>query len=99
VLGRWLLRAPEVLLLDEPTRGVDIGARAEIHGLIRGFADKGMAVLVVSSEPEELPDLCDRVLVMAEGLIVRELDGAALSRNAIIEASYAGARVAAGSRP
>ncbi len=91
VLGRWLLRAPRVLMLDEPTRGVDIGARAEIHKLIRGFAEQGMAVLVVSSEPEELPDLCDRVLVMAEGAVVQELGGAALSRNAIIEASYAGA--------
>jgi ribose transport system ATP-binding protein/rhamnose transport system ATP-binding protein len=99
VLARWLLRAPRVLLLDEPTRGVDIGARAEIHKLIRAFADKGMAVLVVSSEPEELPDLCDRVLVMAEGLIVRELGGAALSRNAIIEASYAGAPTPAASLP
>ena len=97
MLGRWLLRAPEVLILDEPTRGVDVGARAEIHRLIRDFADKGMAVLVVSSEPEELPDLCDRVLVMAEGLFVRELRGDALSRNAIIEASYGGTSTAAGS--
>jgi ABC-type sugar transport system ATPase subunit len=99
LLGRWLVRAPEILILDEPTRGVDIGARSEIHKLVRDFADKGMAVLVVSSEPEELPDLCDRVLVMAEGRVVRELDGAALSRNAIIEASYAGANASAGSLP
>ena len=89
VIGRWLLRLPKVLILDEPTRGVDIGARREIHRLIRELADKGMAVIVISSEPEELPDLCDRVLVMAEGRIVRELEGAAISRNAIIEASYA----------
>ncbi|MDQ0472329.1 sugar ABC transporter ATP-binding protein [Labrys wisconsinensis] len=89
VIGRWLLRAPKVLILDEPTRGVDIGARAEIHRLIRVLAAKGMAVIVVSSEPDELPDLCDRVLVMAEGRLARELEGEALSRNAIIEASYA----------
>ena len=89
VIGRWLLRGPKVLILDEPTRGVDVGARGEIHRLIRDLAAKGMAVLVISSEPDELPDLCDRVLVMAEGRIVRELDGAAVSRNAIIEASYA----------
>lgn len=88
VIGRWLQRAPRVLILDEPTRGVDIGARAEIHRLIRGLAEKGFAVLVVSSEPEELPDVCDRVLVMAEGRIVRELSGAAISRKAIVEASY-----------
>ena len=73
MIGRWLLRAPKVLILDEPTRGVDIGARGEIHRLIRDLAAKGMAVLVISSEPDELPDLCDRVLVMAEGRIVREL--------------------------
>jgi len=89
VIGRWLLRAPKVLILDEPTRGVDIGARGEIHKLIRALAAEGMAVIVVSSEPDELPDLCDRVLVMAEGRIVRELSGEAVSRNAIVEASYA----------
>ena len=89
VIGRWLLRGPQVLILDEPTRGVDIGARGEIHRLIRDLAVRGMAVIAISSEPDELPDLCDRVLVMAEGRIVRELAGAALTRNAIIEASYA----------
>jgi ribose transport system ATP-binding protein/rhamnose transport system ATP-binding protein len=89
VIGRWLLRVPKVLILDEPTRGVDIGARADIHRLIRSLAAQGMAVLVVSSEPDELPDLCDRVLVMAEGRIVRELTDAMITRNAIVEASYA----------
>ncbi|MBL8895177.1 MAG: sugar ABC transporter ATP-binding protein [Rhizobiales bacterium] len=89
VIGRWIASAPRVLILDEPTRGVDIGARIEIHRLIRGLAGKGMAVLVISSEPEELPDVCDRVLVMAEGRIVRELAGNAVTRSAIVEASYA----------
>lgn len=89
VIGRWLASAPRVLILDEPTRGVDIGARMEIHRLIRSLAEKGMAVLVVSSEPDELPDVCDRVLVMAEGRIVRELAGVSVSRSAIVEASYA----------
>jgi ribose transport system ATP-binding protein/rhamnose transport system ATP-binding protein len=89
VIGRWLLRAPKILILDEPTRGVDIGARADIHRLIRDLAARGMAVIVVSSEPDELPDLCDRVLVMAEGRIVRELTGAGITRKAVVEASYA----------
>ena len=89
VIGRWLLRGPKVLILDEPTRGVDIGARAEIHRLIRDLAARGIAVIAISSEPDELPDLCDRVLVMVEGRIVRELVGPALTRQAIIEASYA----------
>jgi ABC-type sugar transport system ATPase subunit len=92
VIGRWLQSAPKVLILDEPTRGVDIGARGEIHRLIRDLAAKGMAVVVISSEPDELPDLCDRALVMAEGRIVRELAGKRLTRKSIIEASYAAAQ-------
>ncbi len=88
VLGRWLLRQPKVLILDEPTRGVDVGARAEIHRLVRDLAKDGMSVIVISSEPDELPDLSDRVLVMADGRIVKELQGKALSRSAIVAASY-----------
>ena len=90
VIARWLASRPKVLILDEPTRGVDVGARAEIHRLIRNLAREGMAVLVISSEPEELPDLCDRALVMAEGRIVGELAGDVLTRQRIIAASYAG---------
>ena len=93
MIGRWLLRGPKVLMLDEPTRGVDVGARGEIHRMIGGLAAKGMAVLVISSPPDELPDLCDRVLVMAEGRIVRELEGAAVTRGAMIKASYAEAAI------
>ncbi|HLW92313.1 MAG TPA: sugar ABC transporter ATP-binding protein [Roseiarcus sp.] len=89
VIGRWLQAMPKVLILDEPTRGVDVGSRAEIHRLVRELASKGMAVLVISSEPEELPDLCDRVLIMAEGRIVAELSGEALTRDRVIAASYA----------
>jgi ABC-type sugar transport system ATPase subunit len=88
VIGRWLKRQPRILILDEPTRGVDIGARAEIHRLIRKLAADGMAVLVISSEPDELPDLCDRVLIMADGRIVRELSGDEIFRAAIVAASY-----------
>ena len=65
VLARWLLRDCRVLLLDEPTRGVDVGARAEIYALIRALADRGVAVVVVSSEIEEVLGLADRVLVIA----------------------------------
>jgi ABC-type sugar transport system ATPase subunit len=89
VIARWLASKPKVLILDEPTRGVDVGARAEIHRLIRNLASEGMAVLVISSEPEELPDMCDRALVMAEGAIVGELAGEQLTRQRIIAASYA----------
>jgi ABC-type sugar transport system ATPase subunit len=89
VIGRWLALKPKVLILDEPTRGVDVGARAEIHHLIRNLASHGTAVLVISSDPEELPDLCDRALIMTEGRIVSELVGEALTRQRIIAASYA----------
>ncbi len=72
VLARWLLRECRVLLLDEPTRGVDVGARSEIYTLIRTLADSGVAVVVVSSEVEEVLGLSDRVLVVREGHIVHE---------------------------
>ncbi|QBR94556.1 sugar ABC transporter ATP-binding protein [Nocardioides euryhalodurans] len=72
VLARWLLRGCQVLLLDEPTRGVDVGARTEIYALIRTLADSGVAVVVVSSEVEEVLGLSDRVLVIREGRVVHE---------------------------
>jgi ribose transport system ATP-binding protein len=72
VLARWLLRDCRVLLLDEPTRGVDVGARSEIYALIRSLAARGVAVVVVSSEVEEVLGLADRVLVVREGVIVHE---------------------------
>jgi ribose transport system ATP-binding protein len=72
VLGRWLMKGCDVLLLDEPTRGVDVGARSEIYRLIRRLADDGVAVLLVSSEIPEVLGLADRVLVMREGAAVHE---------------------------
>ena len=72
VLARWLMRECRVLLLDEPTRGVDVGARAEIYALVRSLADSGVAVVVVSSEVEEVLGLSDRVLVVREGRVVHE---------------------------
>jgi ABC-type sugar transport system ATPase subunit len=89
VVGKWLGRADlKVLILDEPSRGVDVGARAQIHAMIRDLARDGLSVIVVSSEAEELPGLCDRILVMAEGRVVEELTGPAITRQAIIQASY-----------
>lgn len=69
VLARWLLRECRVLILDEPTRGVDVGARSELYALIRGLADSGVAVVVVSSEIEEVLGLSDRVLVISDGTV------------------------------
>jgi ribose transport system ATP-binding protein len=75
VLARWLLRHCKVLLLDEPTRGVDVGAKAEIYRVIDTLADAGLGVVVVSSELSELAGLCSRVLVMREGRIVADVPG------------------------
>ncbi len=73
LIGRALLREPKVLLLDEPTRGIDVGAKADIYRLIRGLADSGLAVVVASSELTELMGWCDRVLVMGRGRVVAEV--------------------------
>jgi L-arabinose transport system ATP-binding protein len=73
VLGRWLARAPRVLILDEPTRGIDVGAKAEIYRLIAQVAAEGVAILIISSELPELIGLSDRILVMAAGRIVGEV--------------------------
>ena len=75
VLARWLLHGCRVLLLDEPTRGVDIATKAEIYRIIGKLAKSGLGVLVVSSELEELAHICTRVLVMRDGEIVAEVDG------------------------
>jgi ribose transport system ATP-binding protein len=75
LLARWLAIKPRVLLLDEPTRGVDIGAKSEIYRIISDLASQGIAVLMVSSELPEIVGMSDRVLVMREGRLVGELDG------------------------
>ncbi|MGH6944729.1 MAG: ATP-binding cassette domain-containing protein, partial [Geminicoccaceae bacterium] len=73
LLARWLLTAPRVLIVEEPTRGIDIGAKLEIYDLLGRLADGGTAILVVSSDPPEIIALCDRTLVMHAGRIAGEL--------------------------
>ena len=85
VLARWLLRECKVLLLDEPTRGVDVGARAEIYALVRSLADSGVAVVVVSSEVEEVLGLADRVLVVREGRVVHEGPAEAIDESRVLD--------------
>jgi ribose transport system ATP-binding protein len=74
VIGKWLARAPRFLILDEPTIGVDIGAKSEIVETVRAMADKGMAVLVISSELEELMAISDRILVLHSGRIAQSMN-------------------------
>jgi ribose transport system ATP-binding protein len=79
VIGKWLMAKPGVFLLDEPTRGIDVGAKQQVYRLIADLADSGAAVLVASSEIEELLGLCDRILVMRHGKIVARFSRPGLS--------------------
>ncbi|MGJ3263837.1 MAG: sugar ABC transporter ATP-binding protein [Salinarimonas sp.] len=84
VLGKWFLTEPRVLLLDEPTRGVDVGAKREIYRIMSDFAAAGGAVLLVSSEVEEVLGMADRVIVMRDGRIAGELDRGGMSAEALV---------------
>jgi len=96
VLARWLLRNCRVLLLDEPTRGVDVGARSEIYALVRTLADRGVAVVVVSSEIPEVLGLADRVLVIADGAVVTEQPAGALDEHRVLDLVMEGTAHGAG---
>ncbi len=85
VIGKWLTMQPRVLLLDEPTRGIDVGAKQEIYRLIEALAEQGMAILFVSSEMEEILGMSDRVLVMHEGCITGQLNREQLSEEAVMQ--------------
>lgn len=85
VLGRWLLHGCKVLLLDEPSRGVDVGARTEIYRLIRDLADSGVAVVVVSSEVEEVLGLSDNVLVISEGKVVHTGPASEINEHQVLD--------------
>jgi ABC-type sugar transport system ATPase subunit len=87
-LARWLARKPRVVLLDEPTRGVDVGAKADIHARIRALAAEGVAVLVISSELPELLALCDRIAVMAQGRIAGEVPGTAATEESLLALAF-----------
>ncbi|WP_406175415.1 sugar ABC transporter ATP-binding protein [Streptomyces sp. NBC_00996] len=94
VLARWLLRGCRVLLLDEPTRGVDVGARAELYAVIRRLADEGLAVLLVSSEVPEVLGLADRVLVLREGRVVHTAPAQELDEHRVLDLVMEGSPVA-----
>jgi ribose transport system ATP-binding protein len=88
VLAKWLLRQPSVLILDEPTRGVDVGAKSEIHALLQRKADEGMALIVVSSDLPELMQLCDRIVVLSKGTIAGEVMRDSFDEQALLELAY-----------
>jgi len=90
VYGKWLARDPKVLVLDEPTRGVDVGAKAEIYALVDELAGRGVAVWMITSDMEELLGMSDRVVVMHEGTVAGELAGAKLTEEAVMRLATGG---------
>jgi len=95
VLGKWLAMRPKVLLLDEPTRGVDVGAKREIYAIVERLAESGVAVLFVSSEMEEVLGFADRLLVMHEGRIAGGLERSEMSEEAVLRLATGGGGAAA----
>ena len=87
MFGKWLRRNPAVLLLDEPTQGVDIGAKTEIHRQLVGVALEGMALVIASSDVDEIAAICHRVLVLHRGHLVADLAGAEVTVSAISHAA------------
>ncbi len=87
VIAKWLTMNPKILILDEPTRGIDVNAKAEIHRLIRNLADEGVGILVISSELPEVINISDRIIVMHQGSIAGEFDAATVSQHELMQAA------------
>ena len=86
-LAKWLTYTPKVLILNEPTRGMDVGAKDDVVKIVHGLRDQGLAVIVVSTEPETILALADRTLIMKRGEIVREFANEAVSKDRLLEAA------------
>ena len=93
VLAKWLAVHPDVLILDEPTRGIDVGAKAEIHALMSQFAQQGMGVILISSELPELLGMCDRILVMSKGTITGEFERSEFDQEKIMARAVVNVKV------
>src|SRR5207253_5765923 len=87
VLGKWLARRPTLLIIDEPTRGIDVGTKAEVHRILDGLVADGMAVLMISSELPEVLGMADRILVLHEGRLAAELSRDEADEDAIMRAA------------
>jgi ribose transport system ATP-binding protein len=86
VIGKWLSMAPRVLIVDEPTRGIDVGSKSEIHNLIRALAAQGYAIIVISSEMPEVLRVSDRVIAMFHGRIMREFSATEVTEDNLVQA-------------
>jgi ribose transport system ATP-binding protein len=84
VIAKWLMTEPRIILLNDPTRGIDVGTKQELYRLMRELADQGAAILFYSTDYDELIGCCDRVAIMYDGRIVCELEGAELTETNII---------------
>lgn len=93
VIGKGILTNPNILLLDEPTRGIDVNAKAEVFQLVRKFAGEGLGIIVVSSELKEIVDIADRVVVLSKGEVTGEFSGAAITEEALMSAASIGHNV------
>ncbi len=87
VIAKWLATKPRVIILDEPTKGIDIGSKAAVHAFMAELAAEGLAIIMVSSEIPEVLGMSDRVIVMREGRIVAEVAGAAMTPEALVRAA------------
>jgi rhamnose transport system ATP-binding protein len=87
VIGKWLATNPVVLILDEPTRGIDVGAKAEVHRIITELADEGVSILLISSELPEILHISDRILVMHNGRITANLSREEADQETIMKAA------------
>ena len=92
VIAKWLAMEPNILIMDEPTRGIDIGAKSEIYALMRKMTEQGMSIIMISSEMAEVMQVSDRILVMHEGSISGELTAEEVTRNNIMQAAFGGVR-------
>jgi ribose transport system ATP-binding protein len=92
VIARWIMQGSRVLIFDEPTRGIDVGAKREIYGLIHELADAGNAILMISSELPEVISLSDRIVVMCEGRMRGELAGVDATEDAVIQLAVPNSR-------
>jgi len=86
-LAKWLTHLPRVLLLSEPTRGMDVGAKDDVVNIVRGLRDRGVGIVVVSTEPETVLSLADRIVVMKKGRVVREFADEPVSKDRLLEAA------------
>lgn len=90
VIGKWLMSDPKILIMDEPTRGIDVGAKYEIYNLMNQLVEQGVAIIMISSELPEVLGMSDRILVMCEGQFVREYDWREATQENIMLAATGG---------